>query len=1021
MPYRKRTTVTPLSVAKASGNGSFDRLAPLPAPKFRAMQAKGGAEGLLGVGQLSIGQDGTEAVVLGDAREGEEEEAVGVSPGGHITKRRAKSRPVSLELIESANGLTQRLANASTPADAPSLVAFPTAGAHSPTSPLSPMASPRPRQRTTYASNVSASSRRSRAESTNTNSSVLRSRTQSISQRARPLSRRVESSGSATLFFGPPIPRSSTPVRSRQSLMLNSPPTSMLRPQGLLGRPQMATRHSYAGPMSGDSWASPVQDSSPLSMPRGTDDEVFPMGEISDEDADSDFAPMPVDVLSMDEDEEDLFFGSSSFNQSFRQPDEGLGAEMDADDSFGWGAPPNTSYSMSLIESTPSPRSKMLGGIAKLEKKYKPRDSGVVLSEDDDSGIGLGPSLFGAKPPVNMGRGLGRSGSVLDAMPRASTSVSTLGSDPELVTPLLGPSSSSGWPGFPTSLSSSDSLSDNDVDAFIIKTLMHAQSAAEGQRRPPGTPHKRVKVAFVGPRPWQSAVASKVGFDFGEEEAKDGKGKAPKKKAPRKSLPAAFPMLGRKGTTKAEDRDGDTDEEASPSDRKNKTEYQSIGLGRPSVGRASWLLRRSSSGAISVASGSGSGESYPATPTASRGTLGWQLPPPRIPSHLSPLKTSIPSHLSPNRTASGSSSASITPVSPTASRQLQISGPHALQPLKPAAAGSAFKQVRPRPSLSVLVPSEDTRPGKFEREFVEIGEVGSGEFGKVMKVRRKDREDVAAVKKSKRFEGVRHRLRLREEVEVLQHLSARAGPARHPNVLAYVDSWEQDEALYIQTEMCELGNFAHFLWEYGRAFPVLDEARVWKILADLSNGLHFIHDAGVIHLDLKPANVFITGEGRFKIGDFGMASLWPRAALAPDGFEREGDKVYLAPEVLQGRYGKAADMFSLGITMLETASNIVVPDQGAPWHRLRQDDLSQVEMPDDTSPELVRLIRAMMRADPAARVDARGVWADPVVARARRAMERMRGGGAFAASPLARAGDGFLEEILARDAMDEGA
>jgi mitosis inhibitor protein kinase SWE1 len=55
----------------------------------------------------------------------------------------------------------------------------------------------------------------------------------------------------------------------------------------------------------------------------------------------------------------------------------------------------------------------------------------------------------------------------------------------------------------------------------------------------------------------------------------------------------------------------------------------------------------------------------------------------------------------------------------------------------------------------------------------------------------------------------------------------------------------------------------------------------------------------------------VTGEGRFKIGDFGMASLWPRPRPRVDGggFEREGDKLYLAPEVLQGEYGKAADIF----------------------------------------------------------------------------------------------------------------
>lgn len=112
----------------------------------------------------------------------------------------------------------------------------------------------------------------------------------------------------------------------------------------------------------------------------------------------------------------------------------------------------------------------------------------------------------------------------------------------------------------------------------------------------------------------------------------------------------------------------------------------------------------------------------------------------------------------------------------------------------------------------------------------------------------------------------------------------------------------------------------------------------------------FIHHSGVIHLDVKPANIFITSEGRFKIGDFGLASLWPRPVqsaavpVPPSAFEREGDKLYLAPEVLQGNYSKAADVFrydlpvkavsafsnltySFGMTMLETAANIVVPDQ----------------------------------------------------------------------------------------------
>lgn len=54
-------------------------------------------------------------------------------------------------------------------------------------------------------------------------------------------------------------------------------------------------------------------------------------------------------------------------------------------------------------------------------------------------------------------------------------------------------------------------------------------------------------------------------------------------------------------------------------------------------------------------------------------------------------------------------------------------------------------------------------------------------------------------------------------------------------MLAYTDSWEEGSRLFIRTELCELGNFARFLWEYGRVYPRLDEARVWKIIADLSN------------------------------------------------------------------------------------------------------------------------------------------------------------------------------------------
>ena len=50
-------------------------------------------------------------------------------------------------------------------------------------------------------------------------------------------------------------------------------------------------------------------------------------------------------------------------------------------------------------------------------------------------------------------------------------------------------------------------------------------------------------------------------------------------------------------------------------------------------------------------------------------------------------------------------------------------------------------------------------------------------------------------------------------------LSSGGVGGQHLNVLAYVNSWEQDDALYVQTELCELDNSAHFLGEFGRKYP----------------------------------------------------------------------------------------------------------------------------------------------------------------------------------------------------------
>lgn len=69
-----------------------------------------------------------------------------------------------------------------------------------------------------------------------------------------------------------------------------------------------------------------------------------------------------------------------------------------------------------------------------------------------------------------------------------------------------------------------------------------------------------------------------------------------------------------------------------------------------------------------------------------------------------------------------------------------------------------------------------------------------------------------------------------------------------------------------------------------------------------------------------------------------MATAWP----AQPGIEGEGDREYIGPEILLGHYDKPADVFALGLIMLEIAGNVQLPDNGPTWQRLRSGDMSDV-------------------------------------------------------------------------------
>lgn len=227
---------------------------------------------------------------------------------------------------------------------------------------------------------------------------------------------------------------------------------------------------------------------------------------------------------------------------------------------------------------------------------------------------------------------------------------------------------------------------------------------------------------------------------------------------------------------------------------------------------------------------------------------------------------------------------------------------------------------------------------KFGRQ--NISYIGCGQFSVAFEC--KFGNEKFAIKRTKKpAVGSHERKAIMREIEALKVLTSIKDEEVEieegkENLVIFIEAWNYNNYYYIMTEFCEGGSLFHFLEEH-KSYK-LDEFRVWKILIDIISGLKFIHLMNYLHLDLKPANIFITFEGTLKIGDFGLSTRLP---ILEKDFDLEGDRNYIAPELINDKiYTPFADIFSVGLIILEIATNIVLPGNGTPWRKLRSGDLS---------------------------------------------------------------------------------
>jgi len=203
---------------------------------------------------------------------------------------------------------------------------------------------------------------------------------------------------------------------------------------------------------------------------------------------------------------------------------------------------------------------------------------------------------------------------------------------------------------------------------------------------------------------------------------------------------------------------------------------------------------------------------------------------------------------------------------------------------------------------------------------------------------------------------------------------------KHPSVASYQDFFLEpsspDSSVCVLTEYQLFGDLDKILRKRQKQHKAIDENMIKKWLGQMLEVLVYAHDKGVIHLALKPSNMFMTEDLNVVVADFRLTPL----SAQPDDAATLASMAWTAPEVTQLQYDDRADIWSLGCVLLQLATCHLVDDEtllSSILTRLKSDprvleDLLQQVMvdPDEEeeeedeskySIELCALIRSMLR------------------------------------------------------------